>query len=162
MKLWQRRSLGMLTLGGSAIGLASCPAALASQAPGLVNDGGIVLGAALFVWGLACGVWMLERKAEAASRTAWFWLVQVPLVQTPVFDYMSFCGARLHLRAKLSPVEFGFAANVLGTQFGLDFGQPGQRVGFGVNVLALALAVFSNRSAARAAPPVSTRRVTHP
>lgn len=162
MKIWQRRGLGILALGGSAIGLGSCPAALASQAPGLVGNAVILLGAALFAWGLACGVWMLEGKPEAASRNAWFWLMQGPLVQTPVFGYMGFCGARLHLLVKLSPVEFGFAANVLGTQFGLNFGPPGQRIVFGVNVLALALAAFINRSAARAAPPVSATRVASP
>ncbi len=66
-----------------------------------------------------------------------FWICQIPLLQTPFFSYIAFCGAQLQIVFKLAPAEIGFLGTVIGGQFGVNLGRTGARTGFGLNLVAL-------------------------
>ena len=63
-------------------------------------------------------------------------------LQTPVIGYTAFCGAQIQIFLKTSPIELGFFGSILGTQFGLNLGQPGSRSLIGINIFAAAVAAF--------------------
>lgn len=143
MKNWQRRGLGILAIGGGAVGL--------SSAVQSVLNGGVhapfpmfvfALALAFFLWGISCGVQMLEGVPSAEFQNALFWMVQTPLLQTPVFGYSVFSAVQLQVFAKFAPLEVGFFGSAFGAQFGLNFGQPGARTLIGINLVALGLALW--------------------
>lgn len=143
MDNWQRRALGILAIGGGAIGLSSSMmAVLQGRGLATTNLFVIALGMGFFLWGVWCGVQMIEVSAQAVRRNAFFWLAQVPLLQTPILGYTAFCGAQLQVFIKLSPIDATFAGSVLGAQFGLNLGQPGARIAIGINVLAAGVAFW--------------------
>lgn len=110
---------------------------------------------AFFVWGIWCGVQMLEGGRRALVRNALFWLAQVPLLQTSVFGYTVFCGAQLQVFAKLSPFQVGFFGSGFGAQFSLNLGQPGARFAIGVNLVALCISFWLMRKCENAGPALS-------
>ncbi|BDT60601.1 hypothetical protein MasN3_40950 [Massilia varians] len=148
---WQRRGLGILALGGGAVGFASSMSAvLQAQVPTTTTILPFTLAQAFFLWGIWCGVQMLEGGRQALYRNALFWLAQVPLLQTPVFGYAVFCGGQLQVFAKLSPFQLGFFGSGFGAQFSLNLGQPGARFAIGVNLLALCMSFWLMRQCERA------------
>ncbi|MYN06326.1 hypothetical protein [Pseudoduganella aquatica] len=153
MNKWQRRGLGILALGGGAIGFSSIMNThLQRQAPSTNSFIAIVLATAFFLWGVYCGVQMLEGNRKALFQNAVFWLVQAPLLQSPALGYAAFCGAQAQVLVKLSPVEVGISGSVLGAQFGLNLGQPGERIAIGVNLFALCISFWLMQKYERAAP----------
>lgn len=142
MNDFQRRALGILAVGGGAIGLSWITTAMLQGQVAATNFLVVVLAAAMFSWGIWCGVQMIENAADAPRRNAIFWLVQVPLLQTPIIGYAAFCGAQIQIFLKTSPIELGFFGSILGTQFGLNLGQPGSRSLIGINIFAAAVAAF--------------------
>lgn len=139
---WQRRGLGVLSIGGGAIGLGSSMVAVLKGQVVTSNILPFTLGLAFFLWGIWCGVRMLEGGRRALYHNAIFWLAQVPLLQTPIFGYALFCGAQLQLFLKLSPFEVGFFGSLLSAQFSLNLGQPGARFAIGVNLVALCISFW--------------------
>lgn len=153
---WQRRGLGILAIGGGAIGVASSMTALLhGQVPRANNILPFTLAMAFFLWGIWCGVQMLEGGRRALVRNALFWLAQVPLLQTSVFGYTVFCGAQLQVFAKLSPFQVGFFGSGFGAQFSLNLGQPGARFAIGVNLVALCISFWLMRKCENAGPALS-------
>lgn len=153
---WQRRGLGILALGGGAVGFASSMSAvLQTQVLTANTILPFTLALAFFAWGIWCGVQMLEGGRQALYRNALFWLAQVPLLQTPVFGYTVFCGAQLQVFAKLSPLQLGFFGSGFGAQFSLNLGQPGARFAIGVNLVALCISFWLMRKCESAEPALS-------
>lgn len=149
MKDWQRRVLGVLALGGGATGLSyMASAALLGQALAASEYLLVAVAGAFFLWGVWCGLQMIEGRPRANFTNAIFWLAQVPLFQTPAVVYSAICGAHLQLFVKLSPVELGFTWGILGSQVRLGFGQAGQPPVVGLNALALMIACFLFRTSA--------------
>jgi hypothetical protein len=77
MKRWERRVLGILALGGSFLGVVIGVSLLVSQRSVLVAAVEAPF-LALYVWGIWCGLRMLERPDGALKMNAWFWATQVP------------------------------------------------------------------------------------
>ncbi len=154
---WQRRGLGILALSGGAVGFASSMSAvLQAQVPTTDTIFPFTLAVAFFLWGIWCGVQMLEGGRQALYRNALFWLAQVPLLQTSMFGYAVFCGAQLQVFAKLSPFQLGFFGSGFGAQFSLNLGQPGARFAIGVNLVALCISFWLMRKCESADRALST------
>jgi len=135
---WQRRALGLLSIGGGAVGLSSSMAtAVKGGVMYGVNSFSMILGLVFFLWGMWCGIQMLEGRGQALLRNSIFWLAQVPVFNTSVFSYSAFCGLQFQLFIKLQPLDVGFIGSVFGAQFSINFGQPELPLFVGVNVIAL-------------------------
>lgn len=154
---WQRRGLGVLSIGGGAIGFGSgMTAVLHGQEIAATNILPLALGMAFFLWGVWCGVQMLEGTRQAMYRNAVFWLVQTPLLQTSILGYTVFCGAQLQVFAKLSPFQIGFFSSGFGAQVALNLGQPDARSAIGVNLVALCISAWLMRKSEISGPALSS------
>lgn len=135
---WQRRALGLLSIGGGAVGLSS---SMATAVKGGVMHGGssfaMILGLVFFLWGMWCGIQMIESRGHALLRNSIFWLAQIPVFNTPVFSYSAFCGLQFQLLIKLQTLDVGFIGSIFGAQFSINFGQTGLPLSVGANVVAL-------------------------
>ena len=133
---WQRRVLGILTLGGSSIGMLNASNQL-SNADGSLN---LVASAGLlvFAWGLFCGTRILEGAAKSFATSTLFWLLQVPLVQTAAVSYLFTSGAYGAVSIVLDPAgpRLNFQLQIAsGLHFAL--GSPTDVSAIGINWLAL-------------------------
>lgn len=136
MRIWQRRMLGILAVGGGAVGVVVCLAMFARQM-GPLSYFLILFGSAIYGWGIWCGVKLLEAAPGASGSNRWFWAIQIPVLQSPVIGYVFSSGALLDIYAQANPLKFGFNW-LVGSQFNYELLQPGKPLVVGVNVFALA------------------------
>ncbi|GGY88369.1 hypothetical protein [Shewanella fodinae] len=81
MKLWLRRTIGILTLGGGAIGFAAGLTLLISRSNPLEWLFCIAFMAVF------CGMRLLEAAKGAERATLKYWFVQVPSFSSPIIGY---------------------------------------------------------------------------
>jgi hypothetical protein len=152
MKLWQRRLFGILALGGGAIGFAvTLQTVLTKSNP---FDWLFCLAfMALYGWGVWCGLRLIEGQPGAERSNAIYWLLQVPYFLSPVLGYFFASGFHLTLALQASPMKFSFNFQ-LGSTMLYSLLQADKPLVFGINVFALAGALYMNRlSHFAAAPP---------
>src|SRR5688500_19869003 len=82
MNILQRRTLGVLALGGGAVGFAAGIALLLSRTNPLEWAFCIAF-CTLYAWGIWCGIRLLEGKPGAERANLKFWLVQIPSFGSP-------------------------------------------------------------------------------
>ena len=139
MRQWQRRVLGILALGGSFTGLAVGLAALI--APGGTLAKVLVLPfLALYVWGIVCGLRLIEGRDDVLRQNLYFWLMQIPFLMSPIAGYSFASGASLHLKYQPSSAEWDFFARI-GSQFEYSLLQ-GKPLIVGVNLVAVGVSIF--------------------
>lgn len=146
MNKWLRRGAGILGIGGGCIGISSAMMTTMQAPPTLASVLVIVPAMAFFLWGVWCGVQMMEGGVQAVRRNAVFWLVQVPIIQSSSLGYLAFCGAQLQVFLKTSPAELGFYVSMFGAQFGIYLGRALERSAFGINIFAAAMVFLLVRS----------------
>jgi len=145
MKNWQGRAIGVLTLGGSAIGLA----AIVTEVPISTLQGLTLLivavFAVVFVYGIAVGVLIIEKAEKSLSLALPFWLAQVPVFQSAWITYGLYTGAKFD-------VLFGSDLNINfvwsgGAHFTFYL-FPGDAAAVGVNVVAIVVCymIWKNRT----------------
>lgn len=140
MQQWQRRILGILAIGGSALGITIGLQLLFSTGnPIAWLFTSIFIG--LYTWGIWCGVRMLEAHDNSAHFNFVFWAVQIPLLQSPYFGYFFSSGLFSTLTFKPSTVKFDFLF-WLGSKFEYSLMQAEKPLVLGINVFALAVAAF--------------------
>ena len=83
MQRWQRRTLGILALGGGAIGVAATTEVLV-RTSGLGNWLICLPVVALYAWGVVCGLFLLEERPGAERSNLHFWIVQIPMFTSPL------------------------------------------------------------------------------
>lgn len=92
MGIWERRLFGVLALGGAFSGVMYILMTLSQdvhwfarllQAPAFV----------FYLWGIVCGVKMLEAAPDAIEVNTWYWIVQIPCVVTPLIGGFLTSGA---------------------------------------------------------------------
>lgn len=149
MKIWQRRTLGILALGGGALGATICTSLLFQDQPILAYVF-ILAGFAVYCWGVWCGVKMLESNPDAVRSNRNFWAIQIPAFQIPLLGYTFSCGALLDVYVRPSPLKLGVDW-FLGSRFNYSLLQPGTPTVFSINLFALAMFLFL-LSKGRAAP----------
>jgi hypothetical protein len=142
MKIWIRRTLGVLTIGGSFAGIGMCLAALV-QSPPLFQVFVLIVFTLVYAWGICAGVELFENSPYALISNRNFWCIQIPILHTNFFSYVFFCGGFLQVSLKFNPAEYGFQFTIFSSQFSLQFGTtPGESPAIGVNLLATAIVVF--------------------
>ena len=147
MDAWQRRTIGVLTLGGSAVGFT----AIIDRVPILEMRGIslVIVGvfAAFFVSGLIIGLFLIEGKKKTLPLAMAFWVAQIPVVSAPFVRYDLFTGTKLDIT--LSP---GLTLNFKwggGAEFNFNLFQ-GDSLAIGLNVVAAVIAVLLWRAWKRA------------
>ena len=140
MRLWQRRTLGILALGGGFVGLA-----LGSQMP-MNTDLSVPARVltlpfmALYGFGIWCGLGMLESRPGTVALNRLFWLLQIPYIMSPVAGYLFASGAMAY--ASFAPGS-GFGAMArFGSQFQYSLFELFRPFAIGVNLVALAVFAF--------------------
>ncbi|MDQ1092649.1 hypothetical protein QE400_002062 [Xanthomonas sacchari] len=139
MQAWKRRSIGILDIGGSGIGIL----AILSQVPHLRQPADWIICAAfaaLYGWGIYCGTQLLEGRPNAARANRAFWLAQVPAFNSPWASYVFTCGFHLTAGVEFAPVKFG-ANFMLGSRFMFTLFRPEGASFLGLNLFALAIAL---------------------
>jgi hypothetical protein len=127
LKVWQRRFVGILSLGGGALGAALALQLMFSSDNAL---GGVacLLFAATYGWGMWCGVRLLEAQAGASRSAFWYWLIQVPAFGSPFAGYFLTSGFHVTALLFLSPLKLS-GAFLLGSTLQYSIMQPEQAAG---------------------------------
>ncbi|AXK71260.1 hypothetical protein DWG18_02450 [Lysobacter sp. TY2-98] len=155
MKVWQRRVIGILGVGGGAIGIAAVTSVVAQQHNPIEWLFSLIF-AALYAWGLWCGVRMLEGSPDAERKNLIFWLVQVPVFSSPVLGYFFANGFHLTVSVQASPLNFN-ANFFLGSTFTYSLLQSDKPWILGVNLFALGVALWLVRVMRRLPPNNSSK-----
>jgi len=137
MKLWQRRTLGILNLAGGALGVVSALMLLIARSNPIewLFCGTFLL---IYAWGIWCGIRLLAHRPAAERATLKYWLIQVPTFGSPILGYFLASGFHVTVFLQLTPIEFG--ANLfLGSTFNYSLMQTGKPWFVGVNLFALAV-----------------------
>ena len=142
MPRWLRRSIGLITLGGSATGMSVILGAVFNS-PG--STAVYILFAIFFTIytvGLTAGMLILEKDYDARTLALPFWALQVPVIATPFVTYKMFSG--LQMSVVLSNwEEFGFTwAAGASFDFYLFKNVP---VSLGANVVAIVVCIALDR-----------------
>lgn len=150
MEIWQRRAIGVLTLGGAAIGIVAALNLLLTRT-NPIEWGFCISFMGVYAWGIWCGVRLLEGQPGSERRSFKYWLAQVPLFGSPLLGYFLSSGFHTTVSLQFAPLKIN-ANFLLGSTFNYSLLQPQQPWLFGVNVFALAVAWFLARSERHAAP----------
>jgi hypothetical protein len=134
MKIWPRRILGVLGIGGGAVGFVACVTKLLG-ATQLVHWAIYVVFGSLYAWGAWCGVKLMESQPNALRYNRRFWLIQIPALNSPLLGYSLASGFHLTLSLSLTPFNLGFSCQV-GSAFNFSLLQWDQPLSLGVNVVA--------------------------
>lgn len=135
MKNWERRMFGILALGGGTVGFVLTSQYVLSQ-KGLMTWLLCFLAIAIYLWGMWCGLMMLEGRPGALKYNRRYWLVQTPLLQSPLFTWTIWGGAHGTAVLQIWPLKLNFSTGYGG---GFTFNVLHQPNAFaiGVNVLAV-------------------------
>lgn len=143
MKAWQRRILGILTLGGGILGLVTSVTMLLSSANPIVW-GFCLFFIALYAWGVWCGIRIFEKDATARGCTLKYWIIQIPTFSSPFLGYAFVSG--FHLTPSIQLAPFAFNINFwFGSTFTYSLMQSNKPWLLGVNVFAVAVVIWLAR-----------------
>ena len=142
MKLWQRRVLGALTLGGGFLGIVSATGLFLGEGVATKLIGVIVV--LLYGFGMWCGLLLLENSPECLRINRAFWLIQTPYFMSPLFGYYIGCGAYLYLTFSPGVSGMGWQYQ-FGSRFEFSLLQTGRPIVLGFNVLAILIIIFLTR-----------------
>ena len=150
MKIWQRRALGILAIGGGVVGVTACVTSLFNSTY-LVRWALYIVFASLYAWGVWCGVKLFESQPNALRYNRRFWLIQVPVLNSPLLAYSMASGFHLTLSLDLTPFNLGFNF-LVGSTFNFSLFQWDQPLSFGVNVFAFGIYLWMAREFPDAPP----------
>lgn len=150
MKLWQRRALGVLAVGGGALG-SSIALITLFQTTRVIEWLTYTVFSLLYAWGIWCGVTLLERQPGAEKFNRRFWLLQVPVFNSPLLGYLMYSGFHLTLSVELTPLSFNGNFHA-GSQFNFSLLQWDQPLSIGFNVFALGIFLWLAREFPDARP----------
>ncbi|MFT3805451.1 hypothetical protein [Arenimonas sp.] len=153
MKSWQRRALGILALGGGAVGISAFLALIMTRGNPIEWFFCSVF-ILLYAWGVWCGVRLLEQQPGAERSMLKYWLIQVPAFGSPYFGYAMSSGFHATVALQFNPMKLN--GNFLfGSSANYSLLQADQPWFVGANLFALGIAWWLWRVVARSSP-VST------
>jgi|GEM_PF-1829429 len=139
MGVWERRLFGVLALGGAFSGVVFILMTLSQDAHWFAR----LLQApafAFYLWGIVCGVKMLEAAPDAIEVNTWYWIVQIPCVVTPLIGGFLTTGASVTIGLQ-SGESLLYGAMYLGSRYHLAMFNASPII-IAVNVLAVAAVVW--------------------
>lgn len=140
MSRFSQRILGTITLGGSYVGMV----VIAAEMMHISNTLAMLLYAAfltLYAWGVWCGIRLFENHPSGARMGFWFWLLQVPVLSSPIFGYFFAAGG--YITFILQPSNWGYHFNFhFGSAFNVSLVESHQPFYVGVNLFALFIALW--------------------
>ena len=136
--------LGLLGIGGAALGLVALAGAIASAGIGAMD--GIVAGLAalLYVFGGYCGVLALRRSLGWLHMNQLFWAIQIPVLSSPLFSYFFAAGGFFNVWVQVYPPLRGGFNFLLGSSFTINL-FASTPVVVGINIFATAISVYLAR-----------------
>lgn len=149
MKQWQRRALGILALGGGAVGISAFLALIMTRSNPL-EWFFCSLFILLYAWGVWCGVRLLERQPGSERSMLKYWLIQIPAFGSPYLGYFMASGFHATVALQLDPLKFN-GNFMFGSTANYSLLQPEQPWFIGVNLFALGIAWWLRRIIARSA-----------
>lgn len=154
MELWQRRTLGILTLGGGAVGVAAALSLILTRSNPL--DWLLCLAfMVVYASGIWCGIRLLEKLPGAERPTLKYWLLQIPSFGSPLLGYFLSSGFHTTVTLQASPLNLK-ADFILGSTFKYALMQSGSSWYIGVNVFAVAVAWWLARKIPRPASELAS------
>jgi len=135
MKLWQRRLLGLLAIGGGVLGV-TVAIPLVAQATRVIEWVIFILFVGVYAWGVWGGLILIEGRPRAERINRWFWLIQIPAFTTPAIGYSLSCGFHFVVSLTFSPFKLG-VSSYLGSSYNFQLLQDDQPFSIGVNLFAL-------------------------
>uniref|UniRef100_UPI001E587F7E hypothetical protein n=1 Tax=Pelomonas sp. KK5 TaxID=1855730 RepID=UPI001E587F7E len=137
-------ALGLLGIGGAALGLFALATAIASAGIGVMD--GIVAGLAvlLYVFGGYCGVLALRRSHGWLHMNQLFWGIHVPVLSSPLASYFFSAGGFFNVWLQIYPPIRGAFNFLLGSSFTIDF-FASVPVVIGFNAFAAAISIYLAR-----------------
>lgn len=139
MTNWMRRVVGTLALGGSTLGCFIVITTLFTE-QALALRAVLLLVLPIYVWGVWCGIQMLERHEDAVRTNLVFWAIQVPIVQSAAFSYALSSGMLGGVWFQFSPAKINFLG-WLGSRFEFGINQD-KPLALGLNFAALAVCLL--------------------
>jgi hypothetical protein len=139
-------TLGILAIGGGVIGLVVAAMQM-GRGPQPFAAAVTLVFAMAYLFGIWCGVAILQRRPGWLRLNRIFWGAQLLTIATPIVSYSFSSGAVFMVWVRSSPWGNGFYTWI-GSSFDLAVGRDGH-VLFGLNLLALAITVYLAQKAAR-------------
>ena len=147
---WERRVLGVLALGGSFLGLVLGSALLVST-KSLLAQFLTVPFLCMYLWGIWCGIALLEQRHNSTRDNVMFWFVQIPYLTSSIAGYSFASGSLVYVTYMPSSSSSGLLYR-FGSQFEYSLLKSGTPFVFGVNLFALAVVLWLTYRL-RATPP---------
>lgn len=137
MEIWQRRALGILTIGGGAVGVTNC-IALYFNLNKTLEILFVLAAIGIYAWGLWCGMQLLEKQAGSERLVLKFWAIQIPSFGSPIAVYILTSGFQIGLSLQFSPFMSKWRL-WLGSSFKFSLLQSSEPWFIGINVFAVAV-----------------------
>lgn len=137
-------ALGLLGIGGAALGLFAIVMVIASRGMGAMD--GVMAGVAvlLYVFGGYCGVIALRRSPGWLHMNQLFWAIQVPVLFSPLATYFFAAGGFFNVWLQVYPPVRGGVNFLLGSSFTINL-FASTPVVVGINVFAAGISVYLAR-----------------
>jgi hypothetical protein len=139
--------LGILAIGGGALGVFVAALQMSHGSQSFAGGLLLFLFAIVYVFGIWCGVALLQRRPGWLHLNLIFWGMQVLSIATPLVSYSFASGASFTVWGRFVPLGAGFST-WMGSRFDFAVGRD-VHVVLGLNLLALAITAYLARRAAR-------------
>lgn len=139
MRIWTRRTLGVLALGGGFLGVVMILTQFLSG-PSVVSVVISLPFLALYAAGIWAGVTMLEAHPDALQLNKWYWALQVPYLLSAAFSYVFYSGGSIFVGYAAISHKANFQA-LFGSQYRLNINAQSPTE-FGINIFAAAIAFY--------------------
>ncbi len=135
-----RRVLGVLSIGGGFLGVAIGLSKFAVVS-GFFNYIFILVFVGFYIFGIVSGVLLIESDSyQAIKWSSLYWLIQVPIVMSPLLGYQFASGLILNVWLATAGGSGWYFS--LGSAFGYSMFESFQPWSIGVNIVALLVTVY--------------------
>ena len=133
--------LGLLGIGGAAIGLVAAATSASSVNGGLLGLLILVAMAGLYVFGAYCGLRALQRRYGWVRLNQVLWAIQVPVLTSPLVKYSFSTGGFITAWLQFQPAFSVGGSAFLGSNVNVNLFTPGPTA-IGVNLFALGISYY--------------------
>jgi hypothetical protein len=138
MPTWLRRTAGILTLVGGAVGVAVVGLTLPTRTPVATALAFSLLFTLLYGLGIVIGVWLLKRDRRGVAWGVPYWCLQIPLLSSSVLSYQFATGAFAYVTVTDGRLLLNAQA---GSWFDLRW-PGGAPLAIGFNLLAIGMSIL--------------------